>query len=36
MEDPNEYDIEKDIPTIEELEKLGKCLIMTTASSAAI
>jgi len=25
MEDPNDYDIEKDIPTIEELEKLGKC-----------
>ncbi|XP_025425863.1 transient receptor potential cation channel subfamily V member 6 isoform X4 [Sipha flava] len=24
MEDPNEYDIEKDIPTIEELEKLGE------------
>lgn len=24
MEDPNEYDIEMDIPTIEELEKLGK------------
>lgn len=25
MEDPSDYDIEKDIPTIEELEKLGKC-----------
>ncbi|XP_015368438.1 PREDICTED: transient receptor potential cation channel subfamily V member 5-like, partial [Diuraphis noxia] len=24
MEDPNDYDIEKDIPTIEELEKLGE------------
>jgi len=24
MEDSNDYDIEKDIPTIEELEKLGK------------
>lgn len=24
MEDPNDYDIDKDIPTIEELEKLGK------------
>jgi len=25
MEDANDYDIDKDIPTIEELEKLGKC-----------
>jgi len=27
MEDANDYDIEKDIPTIEELEKLGKCTV---------